>query len=94
MLLRSARAEAKTGPDVVTRVEGQVELRQEKRTSGGQHSRTYTVTFVVIGDTDFELDDELVGHISAEDHIAVYFSGGRIVSVEQMPGHAVWQTPV
>ena len=84
-LLRSARAEGQPKPDNVTRAEGVVQLRQERRNSGGQHSRTYTVTFAVIGDTDFELDDELVGHISAGDHIAAYFARGEVISVEQLP---------
>ena len=84
-LLRSARADSMPKRDAVTRAEGVVRLRQEKRTSGGEHRRTYTVTFVVIGDTDFELDDELVGHIHDGERIAAYFAGGQVISAEQLP---------
>ena len=83
-LLRSARAADRTNWDV-TRAAGQVELQKVKRTTGGQHSRTYSVTFVKFGDSDFELDDELVGRIQAGDDIAVYFAAGQIVSIEQLP---------
>jgi len=91
-LLRSARAAGRTNWDV-TRAAGQVELQQVKRTSGGQDSRTYTVTVVKFGGSDFELDDELVGRIQAGDNIAAYFAAGQIVSIEQLPDRGPSQTP-
>jgi hypothetical protein len=90
-LLRSARAAGKTNWDV-SRAAGPVELQKVERTTGGQHSRTYTVTFVKFGDSDFELDDELVGRIQAGDNIAAYFAAGQIVSIEQLPALGPSQT--
>jgi len=83
-LLRAARAPDQTHWDV-TRAAGPVELHQEKRTTRGKYSRTYTVTFAKFGDSDVELDDELVGRIQAGDNIAAYFAAGRIMSIEQLP---------
>ena len=92
-LLRSARAPDRTNA-AVTRAAGQVELQQVKRTAtSGHHTRTYTVTFAKFGDSDLELDDELVGKIKNGDNIAVYFAAGRIVSIEQLPAFGPWQVP-
>jgi hypothetical protein len=80
-LLRLARRPQDLNPSV-TRVEGPVTIRSERRTSGGEHSRTYTVYMIKIGETEFGLDDELVGHIHDGDSLSVYYTGGEILSVE------------
>src|SRR5262245_48892142 len=69
-LLRASRASGNRHWDV-TRAEGVAHLEKMRVSSGG--GRSYTVTMVKLGDTDFELDDELVGHLQEGDHIAVYF---------------------
>ena len=92
LLLVSARAADKTNW-AVTRAVGQVELQTVEHSTGGEDSRTYLVTVVAFGNSSFELDDELVGHIQTGDNIAVYFAAGRIMSIEQLPAVGPWQTP-
>jgi len=83
-LLLSSRSAGQTRP-VVSKAEGPAELRQEKRTTSGKYPRTYLVQFLKVGDLDFELDDELAGRVTAGENLAVYFTGGRVLSVEPLP---------
>jgi len=86
-LLRSARAANRTNWDVRT-VQGQAGLTQVQRRSTGRYRRNYIVHFFTLGESSFELDDTLVGHVRDGDHLAVYCAGDQIVSLEQLPSRA------
>jgi hypothetical protein len=83
-LLLSSRSAGQPS-SAVSQSEGPAELRQEKRTTGGKYPRSYLVQFLKVGDLDFELDDDLVGRVAEGENLAVYFTGGRILSVEPLP---------